>query len=295
MLSSKIDWPSNLVNSIARRRTIIVIGSGVSKNSKNEKGLSPNSWKDFLIHCSNRCETSVKDTITKLISEDNYLMACELIKRNMDKGDFAMEISKEYLKQYKPADIHEHIFNLDLPIIITPNFDCIYDTYSDQKTNGTVLIKSYYDDDIPKYIRGDGNVRLIIKSHGTAKTPERVIFTNQEYVEARTKYALFYDLIKALALTHTFLFIGCGINDPDIKMVFEDIRFSHGNLLPKHYMTVSSNSVDKHIKEVFQEMTNIGFLEYNSDDNHAELTYALENLSNLVDEERENLAKSRTL
>lgn len=290
---SKIIWNEELVNSIARRRTIIVIGSGVSKNSINEDGVSPNSWRSFLEHCTKKVDIQLQNTINNLISENNYLMACELIKRNMTSYDFSNQVKQEYLNGYEPAKIHEFIFNLDLPIIITPNFDCIYDTYAEQRTKGNILVKSYYDSDIPRYIRDNGKCRLIIKSHGTAKKPEEIIFTNQDYVQARTKHALFYDIIKSLVLTNTFLFIGCGINDPDIKMIFEDIRFSHGDL-PKHYMTISSGSVEENIKNIFQEMTNINFLEYSGENNHSELTESLEELYNLVENERERISFSRT-
>lgn len=290
-----IKWEEELIHSIAKRRAVIVIGSGVSKNSTNEEQQRPSSWEEFLHSCVEKCDNSSQNSILTMISERNYLMACELIKKNMKKNKFAEQIKHEYLnKKYMPAKIHEHIFNLDLPIIITPNFDCIYDTYSEQQTQGNILIKSYYDEDIPKYIRGNTDSRLIIKSHGTAKRPEKVIFTQQDYVEARTKYSLFYEVIKALILTHTFLFIGCGIDDPDIKMIFEDIRFSHGDLLPTHYMTIASDSIDPNIKTIFQDMTNITFLEYSKKENHSSLTKSLEELYNLVNDKRQELAPSHS-
>lgn len=288
-----IKWSSELINSIARRRTVIVIGSGVSRNAINDEGKRPNSWEGFLKDCVSFCDSDFHTSINKMIEEKNYLMACELIKEGMGGYDFSEQIKKEYLSGgYLPADIHKYIYDLDLPIIITPNFDCIYDTYAKQISRGTILIKSYYDDDIPKCIRGNGDNRLIIKSHGSAESPDKVIFTNQDYVQARTKYSLFYEVIKSLVLTHTFLFIGCGIDDPDIKMIFEDIRFSHGDLLPSHYMTISSGGIDPKIKDIFQKMTNIRFLEYSGENNHQALTDSLRELNEQVENERSSLRES---
>ncbi len=47
-------------------------------------------------------------------------------------------------------------------------------------------------------------------------------FTLDDYAEARTKYAAFYEVMTALLHTHTFVCFGCGLSDPDMKLIFED-------------------------------------------------------------------------
>ena len=46
-----------------------------------------------------------------------------------------------------------------------------------------------------------------------------MVFTRNEYADARNKYRDFYSIIEALAITHTFLFLGCGLNDPDTRLM----------------------------------------------------------------------------
>ncbi|MCL8034387.1 SIR2 family protein, partial [Pseudomonas aeruginosa] len=65
---------------------------------------------------------------------------------------------------------------------------------------------------------------LIIKIHGSVDSTDKLIFTRKDYSEARTKYRNFYQIIEALSLTHTFIFIGCGTNDPDIRLLLEDFN-----------------------------------------------------------------------
>ncbi|WP_444327479.1 SIR2 family NAD-dependent protein deacylase [Neisseria meningitidis] len=187
--------------------------------------------------------------------------------------------------------MHEEIFKLDQAIIISPNFDSIYETYARQKTNGSILVKSYKDKDIAKYIRGGDN-RLIIKSHGSA-SDSNIIFTYLDYAQARVESAIFYEVLKSLALTHTFLFIGCGINDPDIAIIFEDIRFAHGDDLPEHYMTIPKEEVDTDIMNLVSSMRNIHFCEYDSTDGHSQLTKALIDLRYAVEERRNEIAKNQ--
>jgi len=46
----------------------------------------------------------------------------------------------------------------------------------------------------------------------------------------------------ALVLTHTFLFLGCGIADPDVQMMLarHALRFPHGK---PHYICMAANTV----------------------------------------------------
>lgn len=291
-MKKEIDWDDEIIEAIARRKAVLVIGSGVSKNSKDKKGNSPKSWKEFLDSHSEKINNKVRDEIIKRIEKSDFLMACELIKlemENKEPNSFFKAIKKDFkTSAFSHAEIHEHIFELDVSIIITPNFDSIYETYASSKSNGTIQVRQYYDD-IAQYIRG-GDERVIIKSHGSASDTHKVIFTHEDYAKARTEHMLFYEIIKSLALTHTFLFIGCGINDPDIRMLFEDIRYSYGKVLPYHYMTIPSNSEDESIKNIFSKMTNIRFLEYSSENNHINLTSSIKKLLGQVQEKRDELA-----
>ena len=43
-----INWPQVLVDDIARRKCVIFLGAGVSKNSRNHEGRIPKNWLEFL-------------------------------------------------------------------------------------------------------------------------------------------------------------------------------------------------------------------------------------------------------
>ena len=43
-----IEWPEKLVDSIARRRSVLFLGSGISANSENMSGKKPATWDAFL-------------------------------------------------------------------------------------------------------------------------------------------------------------------------------------------------------------------------------------------------------
>ena len=44
----KISWPNSLINDIARRRCVIFLGAGISRNTVNAAGLPPKTWVEAL-------------------------------------------------------------------------------------------------------------------------------------------------------------------------------------------------------------------------------------------------------
>ncbi|MEY8213071.1 MAG: SIR2 family protein [Colwellia sp.] len=279
-----IEWDKEIIDAIARRRCVIVLGAGVSRNSTNVDGERPDTWEDFL----KKCTTSLTDTdhIDELINQKDFLTACELIKNRMTTDAFISRVQQEYQGSgYRHADIHEHIYNLDSSIVASPNFDNIYDTYALSASSSSVVIKDHTSQDIANYLLG-GSSRLILKTHGSANNPQEIIFTRNDYAQARTKYVLFYEIIKSLALTHTFLFLGCGTDDPDIRQLFEDIQFTHGRM-PYHYMTLPRGEVHPDILTVASGSMRIKFIEYSPDSGHEELTLSLSDLVTEVNDYRQ--------
>ena len=203
-----------------------MLGSGVSKNSEGNGGVKPPTWREFLDEALAQVPPKSRH-ISSALNSGDYLSACEWIKSRMDERWNPFLISKFLTPAYQPNRMHELIFDLDASVYVTPNFDKIFDTYVSERTDGTTIVKTYYDDDVQQLIRSGG--RLILKMHGTIDAPDRMIFGRGKYAEARVNYYQFYHLVDALLLTNTFLIVGCGLNDPDFQLLFENFayRFSY--------------------------------------------------------------------
>lgn len=284
-----IIWPTSLIEDIARRKCVLVLGSGVSKNSTNSDGRRPKDWKEFLNSASEHING--KTVIRKQILSGDYLTACELIKKELGRDDYNTLVRDEFLTPaFQPANIHRHIFNLDSRIVITPNFDKIYDTYANTVSHGNIIVKKYNETDVADCVRRPEPI--IIKIHGSVESPDHLIFTRKDYAEARTKHRDFYHLIDALSITHTFIFIGCGTNDPDIRLILEDysFRFSQNK---KHYIIMPRNAIHLKVREIISETMSLKALLYDPKDNHNELTNSLEDLVIEVELKRDDLARTR--
>jgi len=92
-------------------------------------------------------------------------------------------------------------------------------------------------------------------------------------------------------MTHTFLFLGCGVNDPDIKLLLEDAFFRHP-LSRRHLMILPLREVHREVLKVVEDTMNLKILEYSPVNAHAELTSSLEVLAASVEMKRDELRQS---
>lgn len=289
-----MDWGSNIVLDIARRQCVLYLGSGVSHNSTNAAGEHPMTWREFLqkgAECGGLTNKQKRE-IKEKVKYGDYLLACELLKRYLGNDDFTDLLENSFKKpKFSEAEIHKEIFKLDSRIVITPNFDNIYETYAQNLTHSDVSVKNYYDSDVASSIRKRDP--LILKIHGNISTPGQMIFTQVDYAKARNNYSSFYQLLNALLLTQTFLFMGAGLNDPDIKLLLENYAFQYKSSR-KHYFLIPKKQLSEKEIEIYEETLNIKFLQYSPADNHKELTESLRQLNQLVELQRQDLANNQS-
>jgi hypothetical protein len=266
----------------------LFIGAGVSKNSSNDAGARPKDWNEFLSYAS--AKTSKKKLVDSLIKNADYLTACEIIRQDLGRDDFNSLVKAEFqTPKFKRAEIHKHIFDLDSKIVATPNFDKIYDVYAEQASDGNVNVKTYYDDDIADVIRRPEPI--ILKVHGTIRAPDKLIFSRADYSKARTNNRSFYQVLDALAITHTFIFIGCGPHDPDVRLLLEDYNYRF-RLNKKHFIISPKNATKQDVLEIMEDTMSLKTFTYDSKNNHIELTQSLSALVSLVESRRSELAST---
>ena len=280
-------WPQSLVQTIARRRAVILIGSGVSANARTDAGERPPTWGSFLATSYKVLGRRIPH-IANALKRCNYLEACDYLKSEHGAGWQDLIRNTFVTPQYKPADIHKSIFDRDARIVASLNFDKIYETYAIPASENTVIVKNYYDDDVRQTVAGSD--RYIIKPHGTVDSMSRMIFTLQDYARARIQHAAFYEMMTALLHTHTFLCIGCGLSDPDMKLIFEDYRYRYSE--SPHFMTLPT-PVSAAEQSLRQTTRGLNVLGYSPKDHHSELTNSLNELGKQVSLRRDEIADLR--
>lgn len=286
-----INWPEDLVADIARRRSVLFLGAGLSKNSTNDHGERPMDWDQFIRYLAARVPAGdERDVIETCIKDGDLLTACEIARKALRPDVFKGELLSEFAaKRFNPSSVHDDIIALDSRIVITTNFDKIYDSQANMKLRGDVLVKNYYDTDLADILRRPQ--RCILKVHGTIDSPDRAIFTRSEYAKARTEFGHFYRLLEALFLTHTFIFIGASMRDPDFRLLLEDLTYRYSGSRP-HFVIKAKGAEHPRVLEVMEGSMNLRSVEYDPSNYHKELAESLSELKDLVDDRRESLTKN---
>lgn len=254
-----ITWPENLIEELAYKRALFVLGSGISATSQNEEGVRPKTWSDFLEDAkllmeNKNCEV---DFVDKMIAEKNFLMALQTIYADCDSGVYSDFLKKEFTRpKFQPSPIHQAIKEIDSKIVITTNFDKIYDNLCAE--DGFVICDHKDTQKIVSNIKSPENV--IIKAHGSIDDVNSIIFTGEQYYTSKRKYSEFYKLLEALFLTHTVIFLGYSLSDPDINLILENIINSSSVTTP-HYVVVKEGN-PKQIRDHWKRTYNISCLEY---------------------------------
>nr|WP_295869878.1 SIR2 family protein [uncultured Chitinophaga sp.] len=277
-----IKWPDSLVRELADRRCIIFIGAGASAGCKNASGERPPTWEQFLRNaCQKFVSAAEQEFVEKLIDAKQYLDAAEIIISYVDKPDLNRYYRDSFLvPDFQHYELHKLIQELDAKIVITTNYDIIYEKSCEPHgVVGGYITKLYTDQHILNEIRSQ--TRLIIKAHGCVKSPDDIVLTRSNYFEAKKKYPAFYNLLDSLFLVNTIVFIGCGLSDPDLLLTLENSNIAVPSVHP-HYSVMSMGghpALNKAIKNSY----NIKLLEYeNAAGDHANLLSSLRELRDLV-------------
>jgi hypothetical protein len=279
-------WPDSLVREIVDKRCILHIGSGVSCQSVDGNGNRAPSWEGLLniLKESTLADDSDKTLVDEFISQKKYLDAAEVIRTKGHRAEYNSKIRETFIESgFVPSRSHEILVNIAPRVFSTTNYDTLLEG---------ALIENSGRDSFTQYEHTrDGlldSVRspsaILIKMHGCAKHPADTILSRSDYFNLRKKYRSFFELISSLYKLNTVLFIGCGIEDPDINLILENNNIETDTTNPSYAM-VGSCSYAARIKDTIKSQYNIELVVYDQTDphDHSNFESKLMELSDKVD------------
>ncbi|MCO5399191.1 SIR2 family protein [Ralstonia soli] len=283
-----IRWPRRLVEDIARRRAVLFFGSGVSANARSADGKSrPPTWAELLNAAAADMEAKapqVANEVRTFVERGDVLTAAEIVRRVLGPRKLTALLRRNLVTpQFRAAPIHDALIALDFRITLTPNFDSLYETRA-MALNPSAVVCHYSDRSVATRLRDEPD--LIIKTHGSMSEPASLIFSRCDYIHARSRYRAFYGLVEALLRTYTFLFVGCGIDDSDMRALLEAYGADHPGA-ERHYFVAAADTFSDLTASVLADALNLHVLRYDAPAaDHAALVDAFKMLRAQVDAER---------
>lgn len=285
-----VNWPQSLVIELAARRCIIFLGAGASASATRADGNNPRqhppTWAKLLgtLHASsNTGDAADRDQAHDLLDKKQYLESAEILRSSCILPADYNRIIAETFSRYRPTEVHKAIERLDQKIVVTTNFDSLYEDNCRQgdATHGYVVL-NYYDLGLINRMRSP--TRIIIKAHGCVTMPEKTVLSKSDFFKARADHPEFYRTLESVFLTHTLLFIGYSISDPDIQLLLENSTITARSEHP-HY-ALMAQGLHQAIRSAFLRTYTIQILEYDPANNHEEFLTALEDLAEQVEAKR---------
>lgn len=253
-----IIWPTALIREIADRRAIVFVGAGISKAALPTMP----TWPALLITLGEQLPKKVdKALVRDLVRKNRLLDAAQIVTDGIERADLNAILRTTF--QVRPAPHHEiysGLLQLDLKMIVTTNYDEFLEKNFDHYSGGNAAynVCKHTSRDLLDQIRSPQ--RTIAKIHGCITEPNDLVLDRMSYFRARQLNHGFFQVMSALFTTHTVLFLGYSLGDPDLQIILEnthaasDSRHGHYALLPK----LEHRSMVKAVKQSY----NITCIEY---------------------------------
>lgn len=280
-----IVWPETLVAEIAERRCAIFIGAGMSRFSLGKDGTTrPSLWPNFLQHLRGKMRNPAEQANADgLLTERRFLEAAEIMKADVFDAEYNDFLWQEFkTPEFSHAKVHEFVRSLDTKIVITTNFDTIYeDCCRKGPAQASYNVVMYSDDHLLDQLKSTR--RLIIKVHGCVTQQQKTILSRSQYFRARRAFPGFFSILDAIVSTNTLLFLGYGLGDPDIQLVLENVALKAPTACPHYAVTEAGQHLA--LKQATRLAFNVEFLEHAAGE-FSEVEQALEELVNKVSQYR---------
>lgn len=280
-----VTWPEALVTEIAERRCVVILGAGASADCVDADGEAPPTWSELLLGAAGKflAGRPEMDDFNAYMVKELLLEAAEVIVECAYPADYS-----EYLRDalgrhpYTIGRIYEQIVKLDARVNVSTNFDEILDNYCRNQGQGQPYsVIQYYEPNAIRELRS--RRRLVLKAHGSVCDTGKLVLTRLQSYRARREHPRFFELLHALFLTNSLLFVGHSLRDPDLQLLLESVHMASQDTFP-HYALVPGGrpAVEK---KIVGETYNLHLLEYDAGQ-HCQASDALADLADQVESYR---------
>jgi hypothetical protein len=175
--------------------------------------------------------------------------------------------------RFRPNDMHKVLLELDPPVIFTTNYDKLIETAAENSFAQRTFKSGDLEDDIRA-----GNP-ILVKLHGSMDEPNAVVLTRVDFARATREGRAVFDVLRALSLTATILFVGYSLDDPDVQLVLQEV--GRPGVTPEAHFMLASAPTSPARLPVFRESFGVTVLTYSAG-RHEEALEALKALGDAV-------------
>ncbi|MGB7061012.1 MAG: SIR2 family protein [Candidatus Zixiibacteriota bacterium] len=232
MMKPKIKIPDAVVEAYKKKKLVLFVGAGLSAMC----GLP--TWKQLMLQFIKECENHSCDGkqlrwLKAWHGKREYARVAERCYQILPTDSFIGVLTKACKKKSNPGGLHKVITSLELPCLITTNYDQILERSYAQFKRTTVSVFTHLPAQIS--VANDEDGFYIFKIHGDIDRPETLIVTQSHYdgIMKNNKSLELY--LNAILFNHKLLFVGYSISDPDINYFLDFLKTKLGAYARSHF------------------------------------------------------------
>jgi GAF domain-containing protein len=261
----------SLAREIAEGRAIVYVGAGVSQSAGFD------SWEKLLGQLLERASGRLE---TEGVLTTKYFSILRSKSRNLEVADwldillhpdFSSEVASVLLgskqERRKPSAIHRNLARLPFSMAITTNYDLLLTTaYEEADPEGPKPNQYTWKQvrDILAAIRK--RTFAIIHSHGHIDDLSSIILAGNQYSAAQYRNPRFWEVMKWLFKTKTFLFVGAGLEDPDLIYQLQEARAESKEAAVLHYALLPHDEAPRLRREILKRSLSIEVIPVGTED-----------------------------
>lgn len=237
-----MEIPKVLKEQIAQGTAVLFLGAGATIGAKNKIGSEPPNGQQLA-----------KLLSEKFLNDKTYnssLQAVGGLAINNTDLTTVQEFIRTVFEDFEPADFHLLIPTFRWHGIVTTNYDLIIEkAYQEVKERLQSVVPIISDlDRVDDKLRKENTIRLL-KVHGcitrTADASVPLILTTDQYVSFRDGRSRLFITLEEWGFEHPIVFIGHGLQDPDLRQILFELDSRLGPSRPKHYLITPSADQDE--------------------------------------------------
>lgn len=248
-------WPEHLITQLVSKNFVLVVGAGATQTCTNGAGHSPPGWTDLLTTLASHLLTPTpRRAVKSLIKQGRLLDGAELLRARAradgKEEDFLHQIAAltdggpAAAEQFQPADLHNSLMMLAPDVVVTTNYDKVLE----RATANGYHVHAFTSDALGRDVRSGNPV--IVKVHGSVDDGSKLVLTRSDYARLRRTGAEVLEVLQALFLTRTALFVGYSMGDPDIQLLLENVLGARG-AVAAHYL-LGSKALPEYQRETYE-------------------------------------------
>ena len=230
-------YKESLFEAISKGEVVLWVGAGLSLYAGLPSGVQ---LREILYEGLTPLE---KEEVGK--NSDLSHLADEICTLKGNRNYIIQTLKNTFTRDFLSTETHKIISQIPhFRNIITTNYDSLFES-----VYGSGKLNVIFSDNHTPYI--DAKKVNLFKIHGDLSNPDSIIITESDYNDffsKDTEQNTIWSVIKGIIATKSILFIGYGLEDTNIQVIFNKIRNKIGENGKECYFVAPNISTTKSIK-----------------------------------------------